>query len=174
VILSLAIASTWDGHLLSADQVASIGVRRDEGELVLEIEAPFADDPAPPTTPGSTPGLWDFEVVELFLLGQDERYLEIEMGPHGHFLVLELQGRRHVVREEIPIVFTAHIARNRWTGTARIPVGLLPPTPLRANAYRIQGTGPARRYFAHAAVPGPAPDFHRLESFVPWTVDSAP
>ena len=32
-------------------------------------------------------GLWDYEVVELFLLNSDtEEYLELEFGPHGHYL----------------------------------------------------------------------------------------
>lgn len=43
----------------------------------MEVDAPFHDDPAPPLPVGVCPGLWDYEVVELMLLGSDERYLEV-------------------------------------------------------------------------------------------------
>ena len=43
----------------------------------------------------------------------------------------------------------------------------LPPGLAAANAYAIHGEGSARRYLAWTPVPGPAPDFHRLEYFAP-------
>jgi hypothetical protein len=41
----------------------------------------------------------------------------------------------------------------------------VPEGPWRFNAYAIHGVGAARRYLAHFPVPGPRPDFHRLECF---------
>jgi len=42
-------------------------------------------------------------VVEAFFLGTDDRYLEVEVGPHGHYLVLQLHGSRNLVRDHVPI-----------------------------------------------------------------------
>lgn len=46
-----------------------------ERSLEVLVEAPFFDDPPPPTGSRGRPcdGLWDHEVVELFLLGEQDR-----------------------------------------------------------------------------------------------------
>ena len=52
-----------------------------------KVEANFYNDAKPDAEPGYLMGLWDYEVVELFLLNSHtEEYLELEFGPHGHFL----------------------------------------------------------------------------------------
>lgn len=52
---------------------------------------------------GSLDGLWDYEVVEVFFLGRAERYFELEMSPHGHYLALKLQGARNIVEKEVKL-----------------------------------------------------------------------
>jgi len=131
------------------------------------VDAPFHGDPPPAAAPGPVDRLWDYEVVELFLLGEDERYLEIELGPGGHHLVLALAGRRELVASGLPLDFAAHIDGARWSGRASLPLHRLPPGLRAANAYAIHGTGPARRHLAAHPVPGPLPDFHRLDAFPP-------
>ena len=70
-------------------------------------------------------GLWDYEVVEVFFLGRSDRYLEVEMSPHGHFLVLKLHGARKLVETMIPIDYHAGQVKvgtvTRWTGRRRAP-----------------------------------------------------
>jgi hypothetical protein len=46
----------------------------------------------------------------------------------------------------------------------------LPPGLGRVNAYAIHGQGANRRYLAAYSVGGTAPDFHRLDRFVPLTL----
>ena len=138
------------------------------GRLVqnhVEVDAPFHGDPPPP--PGAD--LWNHEVVEVFLLGRDARYLEIELGPHGDTRVLTLSGVRAVERDHLEIEFEARRADGRWRGHAVVDAALLPPGLARLNVYAIHGVGDARRYLACHPVPGEAPDFHRLEHFGPWT-----
>ena len=55
--------------------------------LRVAVDAPAHGDP-PPCTPeggpapvGATWALWDHEVVELFVLGADDHYTELELGP---------------------------------------------------------------------------------------------
>jgi hypothetical protein len=131
------------------------------------VDAPFRNDPPPPSPPGPTDRLWEYQVAELFLLGDDQRYLEIELGPHGHHLALELHGTRNVLRAGMPLDYTTRREDMRWRGRAVVPVAWLPPGLCAANAYTICGSAADRRYAAAYAVPGPAPDFHRLECFAP-------
>jgi hypothetical protein len=166
----LFIDGTWDGETILPDECSMVALDACEGDLGIEVDAPFHRDPAPEAPPGELDGLWNYEVVELFLVGRNDDYLEIEMGPHGHHLALRLHGRRKVV-ERVPIVYHAHIGGGpRWRGRGRVPARLLPQGIHSANAFAIHGVGSERRYLAHQPVPGPQPDFHRLEHFAPFTL----
>jgi hypothetical protein len=111
--------------------------------------------------------LWEHEVVELFLLGPEARYTEIELGPAGHYLVLQLRGVRNVVASDAAIDFEAHVEGDRWRGRARVPRALLPEPVLSGNAHAIHGQGADRRYLSAFPADAERPDFHRLESFHP-------
>jgi len=158
------IRFSWDGGSLRAEELACIELRLG-ASLELEIEATDYGDPAPASPAGRCDGLWDFEVVELFLLGRDERYLELEFGPHGHYLALRLAGRRQLVASDLAVDFEATRRGSRWHGRARAALALLPPELRAANAYSIHGRDGARRFLAWQPVPGPRPDFHRLDAF---------
>lgn len=138
--------------------------------LSVRVDAPFHGDPPPELPPGPCPRLWEHEVVELFLLGAGDCYLEIELGPHEHHLVLQLEGRRHVVRSGLPIAFQARRSGARWQGEAQLPLAYLPEGLRALNAYAIFGPAGARQHLCYVPVPGPAPDFHRLECFAPCTL----
>lgn len=176
--IPLRIAHTWDGHPLTAEEIVVVRARATATHLHLEIDAPFHGDPPPAGPPGATDGLWDFEVVELFVVEAASvepgmppaaaRYTEIEFGPHGHHLVLRLEGVRGVVEKELAIDYSARVEGARWRGAARIDRGLLPAGPYRVNAFAIHGAGASRRFLAATPTsdtsrPGAAPDFHR-----PW------
>lgn len=171
----LRIQTTWDGEAAEPSEVAEIRLETGAGgggPGVL-VDAPFHGDPPPPGSPGSTPDLWHHEVVELFVAEATDdasavRYLEVELSPHGHYLVLRFEGVRRPVEEGLPLEYEARIDRAaaRWTGEARIPPEWLPPGPLRVNACAMHGTGDDRRYLTSAPLPpGDAPDFHQPLSF---------
>ena len=165
--MELRIASTWDGQPLGHEEVPVLTIRRQSGALIVCVDAPFYDDPRPAQEPGSVDGLWEYEVVEWFVVGEGEPvpYLEVEMGPHGHHLVLQLEGIRNPVRTYQALEYTTQIVGKRWMGEARIPVGWLPSKPVRHNGFAIHGVGKQRVYAAAYPVPGPQPDFHRLTHF---------
>lgn len=165
--MKLSIDRTWDGAPLPAAEVATVFLSADAGGLVVDVVAPFFGDPAPAEPPGPTWALWEHEVVELFVLGADDRYLELELGPFGHHLLLRLEGRRNIVEKLLPLdVVTTRLATH-WSATARLPAGLIPAGPHRVNATAIRGVGAGRRYAVAEPMPGPQPDFHRLEAFRP-------
>lgn len=169
-MITLVIGRTWDGELLPDSERASLRVCYEGDDLRIDIDAPFCDDPAPSAPPGPVDGLWAHEAVELFVVGADERYLEIELGPRGHHLVITMAGVRQRTAALLPIRYVSSTDGGRWTGTAHVPRSYLPVPALKCNAYRISGTAPSRRYHAMVAVPGERPDFHRLERFAPWVL----
>jgi hypothetical protein len=162
---SLLIAQTWDGQPAPRVDWVRMDLTLGRHALVVDIDAPFHGGDAPNVPVGHTPGLWNHEVVELFLLGSDERYLEIEFGPHGHHLVLELRGPRRVVQEHTALDYTAQMAGERFVGHAEVPLHWLPAGLDRINAYAIHGTAASRQYLAWRGAPGVRPDFHRLDTF---------
>ena len=158
------IAHAWDGVPLPVAELAFVDLTVDT-VFRSQIDAPFAGDPAP-TGRGSTPRLWEHEVVEVFVFGADGRYTEIELGPHGHWLVLRLDGVRSVADAGHPIRYRVTVGGGRWTGTAEVDPHLLPDTPERLNLFRIAGAD--RRHDALVPVPGEGPDFHQPEIGIRW------
>jgi len=163
--LRLVVASTWDGEPLPADGQARIDVVRDGALLTASIDAPFAGDPPPPHAAGSTWELWEHEVVELFLVSSDERYVELEWGPHGHHLALRLHGRRTIVEKHLPLTYEATLTGGRWQGSATIAIAELCLPVTHVNAFAIRGVGDRRRYMAAYPLGTAAPDFHALEGY---------
>lgn len=161
------IGQTWDGEALDERERVSLEVLTIGETLTVHVDAPFHGDPLPVADVGSVHGLWEYEVVELFLLGDDERYFELELGPGGHYLALKLHGVRCPTASGLPVSFTAKVTGNRWQGRASVPRSYLPEGPLRANAYALHGQAEARRYLAFRAVKGERPDFHQLDVFEP-------
>lgn len=177
------IGRTWDGLSIPSDDltVVTLVPSADHGGLEIEVDACFRDDPPPDAPPGPTPRLWTHEVVELFVAGgaggvadadEPDRppYTEIELGPHGHYLVLRFRGARRPlaeVDETLAIDYRSAVDGRRWRGRAVVPLDLLPPAPHRAAAFAIHGPAADRRHLAAHPLPGAAPDFHRPELFRP-------
>jgi hypothetical protein len=165
--MELAIERDYRGNALPESQRVQLSLQRTAAAWVVELDAPYFGDPAPSGPAGSHDRLWEHEVCEVFIADDAEHYLEIELSPHGHYLVLELNGVRQVVRSGLPIAYRVQIDRDRVRGRAEVPCAYGPQDPTRVNAYAIHGVGDQRRYCAHAPPLGAAPDFHRLACFVP-------
>ena len=164
---------TWGGTALTAEQTSVVSLECQGGIAEVIVDAPYLGDPAPDSPTGRCDGLWNHEVVELFVCGGDRRYLEVECGPHGHFLALLFHGARALTCDDVPVTqYAATIDGARWRGVLALEQRWLPPGMESANAYRIAGQGGARTYAA--AYPGDgAPDFHRLDLFRPLAAATA-
>lgn len=162
----LTVARTWDGAQAAHDDVVWIALERDAKALMVDIRATRHGDAAPTAVPGRCERLWDYEVVEVFIAGPGDKYLELEFGPDGHYLALTFDGFRNLVSDEHTLDYNAVSDGSRWRGMARVPLALLPEGPFRINAFAINGPAEARRHFA--AYPGTgSPDFHRVDNYVP-------
>lgn len=163
--LELTIDRTWDDRPTGSATRLTLHPAADG--LVLHIDAPWHGDPPPASAPGPTAGLWEHEVVEVMFLGSDDRYLELEFGPHGHHLGLSLHGCRNVVRQAWDIPYEVRRKGERWAGRAQIAASWLPYGWDRINAFAIHGVGADRTYLAWRPAGGDAPDFHILDAFAP-------
>ena len=155
----LRIQHTWDGRPVGDDEAVAVALEQADGYLKLRIDAPFHDDPPP-----DSEDLWHYEVVELMLVGEDDKYLEIELSPHGQSLVLSLHGERNVVDRGAPLDYQAQTHNGRWHGVTNIPLSWVPAGTNRLNAFAIHGTS-QRRYLAWKPTGGSQPNFHRLAQF---------
>lgn len=163
------IGTSWDSQPLD-HQPVELSLYGTEHGMVVEVDAPFFNDPpAPDGKPGHPlQGLWDYEVVETFFLNDQNNYLEVEYCPHGQHLVLLLRDYRKPFKDMLNITYSSVIDGNSWTGKAIIPWEYVPQNISRFNAYAIHGSGKDRTYEALFPVPlgqFSEPDFHRLDFF---------
>lgn len=184
--MKYVLETTWDNRIPDDAPQIFIGIKpKQKDGIEVKVDAPFYDDPKLPphleSKPGRVDGLWDYEVVEVFFLGENLKYLEVELGPKGHFLVYSLQGRRNVTEHDLMLEqYSANIYKSsesgeqRWRGDAFIPFQFLPPNLTSWNAYAIHKSETDRRYMSLFPVPQGkfnAPDFHRLEYFQPIEIN---
>jgi len=169
----LNIDRLWHGEEALSSERVEVAFTLAGPSLHVTVDASFHGDPAPPAPPGRTDGLWNYEVVELFLANEAGHYLELEFGPHSHFLALQFDGIRQLVRQQPPLSYRAAIMGRRWQGWATVPLAGLPTDLTLANAFAIHGLGCERRYLAACPLPGPRPDFHQPHRFVSFTTVSA-
>ena len=163
---TITIERRWDGSAVPPDDHIQLTLKWDGvRELTVHFVAPFYGDPPPDELAGSPWGLWAYEVVELFLVGDHGHYLELEFGPHGHHLGLLLGGPRSITHRHLPLKYDATVSGPRWTGHARLSGQYVPTNPSAYNAFAIRGTGQNRDYLAAHPLPGDVPDFHQPTRF---------
>ena len=168
---SIAIRHAWDGTPLAMSHWVTMDVTLDDSVMRLCVDAPYFDNPPPEEAPNPETGLWglwDYEVVEIFLVGASGEYTEIEVGPHGHHLILRLDAPRSVVDKLHPMMWQSSIAGGRWQGEGTIERTLLPASIERFNAFAIRTVAGIRQYCCHHPLPSPQPDFHQPERFPKW------
>ena len=110
--MELVIDNLWNGQpITDHERKIRITCQSTEKGLEVKISAPFFDDPKPPGGQSGKPydKLWDYEVVELFFLGEKEKYLELEFAPGGEHLVLLLDGTRNMIQHSLELEYKAEI-----------------------------------------------------------------
>ena len=167
------ITREWNGtpienplHWVTMDvELTEEGLHIDVSSLCYADDVPLTD----PDPEKGTWGLWDYEVVELFLVDDKGHYTEIEVGPHGHHLVLQLDGPRSIVCKEIPMRWKSTIQEAHWVGNGFLSKEWLPENIVRCNAFAIRNlSAGTRQYCSLSPLPGAQPDFHQPERFSLW------
>ena len=81
--MEFLIKKTWDNETVQHRPVRIRIEANSNHGLQIEIDAPFFGKPEKPVDKqiGEVFNLWDYEVVEVFLLSDSGKYIELEFGP---------------------------------------------------------------------------------------------
>jgi hypothetical protein len=164
--LRLVIEREWHGGPCADERLHGV-VRLSPRPGGLEIQASLPHQPSPrvPAAPPRTrvADLYEYDVVECFLVGEGGRYLEVELGAGGHFLVLSFRAPRVLAdaHEDLEPRLDFERGPRAWSATMLLPEDLLPSGIRAVNAFVIAGG----RFLAWHPLPGAVPDFHQPERF---------
>ena len=89
--MRLAIEREWSGAPCADARLhGEVRLSLQPGGLEIQASLPHQETPRVPAGPARTrvADLYEYDVVECFLVGEGGRYLEVELGAGGHFLVL--------------------------------------------------------------------------------------
>jgi hypothetical protein len=164
--LALDVARYWDGApCANARLHGRVELSLEAGGLAIAATLPHQPEPRIPTAPrgARVADLWRYDVVECFLVGADGRYVEVELGAGGHFLVLSFDGprRRTDAHEGLRPALDFASDDHGWRARILLDRTLVPPELRAANAFVIAGEA----HLAYAPVSGTTPDFHQPDDF---------
>ena len=95
--MKIEFGNFWNGD--PYENAYEINFKQEAENLEILIDSKFFHDKRPVEDPGYLMGLWDYEVVEVFLLNKEtEEYLELEFGPYGLVSI-------HMTHIKWPIVY---------------------------------------------------------------------
>jgi hypothetical protein len=172
------ITTDWRGRPSTLETIARLTWAPDA--LFFSFDCAYdelAIDEGAPTT-AEHAELYRFDAVEVFLDPDPTTpatYLELEVGPRGHFLDTDVDRDRRPrgdvawssgMRIGTSIDPTVH----RYRVEVRLPVGalgqvLLVPGVLRVGLFRLAGRGDGRQYLARFPTMTDRPSFHVPERF---------
>jgi hypothetical protein len=111
-------------------------------------------------------------VVECFLVGAGGRYLEVELGAGGHFLVLSFAAPRVCSDSHESLRPALEFTRGvtGWHARLVLDWALIPADLEALDAFVIAGGA----HLAWAPLPGGAPDFHQPARFPRAALDHPP
>ena len=169
--LALNIDRYWNG-VACPDTRLHGAVTLSSGPEGLRITATLPHQ-ASPNIPAQPPGtrvadLWQYDVVECFIAGS-RKYLEVELGAGGHFLVLDFCKRAPRVRDHEYERFRPTVEwlafvpgdSGRWRSSIVIPWEMVPKRPHALNAFVIVRD----QFLAYHPTPGSTPNFHQPMDF---------
>jgi hypothetical protein len=172
--MMIHLSQLWNGDPAPPGHGGRAALTFDGALLALSWDLTLPE-PArvPEAEPGWTDGLWEHDVLELFLTSRrgDGRYLELEIGPGGHWLGLAFTAprRRSAELHELDPEQRHDARSGRWRGRAALPKALVEkhagPSPWKGLVAAV--LGPGRHHLCWPKLSGEAPDFHRPDRWAP-------
>ncbi len=178
--LALGITHDWNGAACPDTGLhGTVTLSSTPEGLRLTATLPRQRSPNIPAQPPGTrvADLWEYDVVECFIVGA-RKYLEVELGAGGHFLVLDFCTRAPRVRDHeyehlrpaLEWLPAAPEDPRRWRSSIVIPWGMVPAGTHALNAFVIVRD----RFLAYHPTGGRAPDFHQVRTFPTARLEGAP
>jgi hypothetical protein len=164
--LLLPIERSWDGGDCREPRLhGRVRLQTCGDGLAVEASLPHQRVPRVPDEPrgARVADLWEYDVVECFLVGAGGRYLEVELGAGGHFLVLAFEAPRRLADAHVGLSPERSFQRDAtgWRSRVLIPWSVLPPDLRALNAFVIAGGA----HLAYHPLPGAELDFHQPQHF---------
>ncbi len=169
----ITITHHWDGTTLPVAEQPTFTIEVQGEQVHVQVHATLPWGVHAPDAPvGFTDGLWEYDVVEIFAVAPDGTYMEIELGPKGHWLAYWFSKyRERAVRtvDRAALIYTTQETADGWIGACTFPVSWLPASwrECRWNWYQIRRRGDAGEfeYLAWKGDATIAPDFHQTALF---------
>jgi hypothetical protein len=173
--LELLVERAWDGAPEPDARLRGVvRLQATADGLAFEASLPHQARPRVPAAPPGTrvADLWEYDVVECFLVGADGRYLELELGAGGHFLALLFDAPRRCCDALVSLrPGLAHRSDARgWSARLVAPWSIVPAPLAALNAFVAAGG----RLLAHQPLPGARADFHQPARFPAASLDTFP
>jgi Ser/Thr protein kinase RdoA (MazF antagonist) len=177
--LALKIDRYWNGAACPDKQLhGAVTLSSTPEGLRITATLPHQASPNVPAQPAGTRvgDLWQYDVVECFIVGS-RKYLEVELGAGGHFLVLDFCKRAPRVRDHEYERFRPTLEwlpsvpedAGRWQSSVVIPWEMVPKRPNAVNAFIIARD----QFLAYYPTEGPTPDFHQPLAFPKMSLTGA-
>jgi hypothetical protein len=171
----LHLTTDWFGHPFAPPLDIFLGM---SGERILFGAQGAGTPQCAPATPGDfIEGLWERDVVELFLGESDSpRYQEFNLSPRGAWWTMAFTGyRTRMATTPLPgLRCDAAKTPSGWRAATAIPINELSIRWASArgtvNVTAICGT--PQRFVTALNLGGGEPDFHRAEHFRPPRVET--
>jgi hypothetical protein len=208
-VLFMRATSLWNGNLSPTEHSTCVSLVRhpsNAASIVLAIQSTYHRNALPLSPPdlAGTDGLWNFEVLallvavsslllttitqvtELFISGSDG-YIELEVGPGGHVLLLEFHPhpsppctvKRGIGQLRVTSALVIHTdtsvmepnpvkeKKNEWVAVIELPLSILPQPPLSGNLVSIFTHLDQRVHISAVPLPGVVANFHQPSAFMP-------
>jgi hypothetical protein len=173
--LELRVERRWDGSSVEDARLhARVRLQACADGLAFESSLPHQPRPRLPSAPrgARVSDLWEYDVVECFVVGRDGRYLELELGAGGHFLALCFDAPRRCsdALESLRPALAHRADARGWTARMLAPWSIVPAEVAALNAFVAAGG----ELLAHHPLPGPRPDFHQPQRFPAASLERKP
>lgn len=183
---TLSFSKYWDGQPSNlSPYFVKFRISAESGDVLVYLDAPFHDDPAPFAPKGRLESLYEHEVVEIFLSNfrsdANSPYLEIQLGPHGHYMLVffmkeaDWKNQDPTLDLDVAPKFSIDREAGRWAVELAIPAHFMPEPECgvdlsvtwSVNACAAYGVGEERAYLSCYPLPGDQPNFHQLACLRP-------
>lgn len=167
----------WNGQL--SDYPISIGLASDRSSFHLIASANAAPVLLPDSPTGFVEGLWEADVVELFVSLPGTAYVEFNLSPNGAWWSTHFSDYRKRDESKTSIHCTTDtvVGPKEWNAILSIPRDALPVNTRldqspALNVTAISNTDTKRHFSLHTPHEAATPDFHLAALRIPIEIEN--